>query len=184
VGNDAAPDDALFLVRRTLHVRPAVRDVDLRHADHLRNRRVRARQGRLELGDGGGRGERRRQGDSKGEGECAFRHGPSPSFARKGGFYFANGQGSSSRPSPRMTQRPPTLTAAPRTSTSMRLGRPISSPCSTTKGIPSGTRPREARYAPSGPAALPVAGSSSMSTPGKKARACATEPFSRVSRQY
>src|SRR5438552_10533952 len=78
----------------------------------------------------------------------------------------------SSHPPPMKTQRPPTRTAviaAPARSTSMSrmLGRPISNPCSTRMRVVDAacTSSWTTRYAPSGPWAEPVAGSSPMPRP-------------------
>src|SRR5262249_47143887 len=49
VGNESAPDHAVLFSSRTLDMRPAVDDLDLRDTDRLRNGAVRTRQGGLEL---------------------------------------------------------------------------------------------------------------------------------------
>jgi len=77
------------------------------------------------------------------------------------------------------TQGPAMVTAVPRTATSMRLGRPITTLCSTTSSAPS---PRVASSAPSAPAALPVAGSSGTPMVGPNMRAH-TEPGPDVQQQ-
>src|SRR5204862_5143312 len=78
----------------------------------------------------------------------------------------------SSKTTPIGTQRPPTRTAvmaAPARSTSMSrmLGRPISKPCSTRMRVVGAacTSSWTTTYAPSGPWAEPVAGSSPMPRP-------------------
>src|SRR5947208_988453 len=89
----------------------------------------------------------------------------------------------SSHPPPTATQRPPTRTAVTRpfalsTSMSRMLGRPISNPCSLrirAVGVPS-TRPCAIRYAPRGPCAEPVAGSSPTPMPAPNMRPCSCDP--------
>src|SRR5437899_489461 len=89
----------------------------------------------------------------------------------------------SSHPPPIGTQRPPTrtlVTRPPELSTSMSrmLGRPISKPCSLRiRTVPaSDTSPCATRYAPRGPWAAPVAGSSPMPRPSSNIRPCTCEP--------
>src|SRR5207253_5554815 len=89
----------------------------------------------------------------------------------------------SSHPPPIATQRPPTRTAviaAPARSTSMSrmLGRPISKPCSTRMHVVGAacTSSCATMYAPSGPCAEPVAGSSPMPRPCPNMRPGTCEP--------
>src|SRR5205823_8108045 len=89
----------------------------------------------------------------------------------------------SSHPPPTIVQCPPTCTLvirsrAPPTRTYKSDGRPISKPCSEMMRVPS-DRPCRTRYAPSGPFAEPVAGSSAMLSP--YIRPCTVDPGSTVS---
>src|SRR2546425_4040912 len=107
--------------------------------------------------------------------ELDFRPGRDPRSLRR------NDRGQGSRRFPRMrgTDWPPTRTTlgfppSVSTLTSMRLAWWISIPCSITN-VGAGSWPREARYAPHPPAALPVAGSS-IPRPGAKLRAWTAAP--------
>jgi hypothetical protein len=73
---------------------------------------------------------------------------------------------------------PESRTRSPVTSTRIRLGRPRRCPCSMRTGVPSGTRPERTRATASGPAAVPVAGSSAIPTVGLKKRVYASAPSS------
>ena len=80
-------------------------------------------------------------------------------------------------PSPTITASPPTRTSSrtpPRLESAMeiRLGRPIRTPCRLTsrEAVSDDTTLCWSRYAPSGPLAAPVAGSSGMPKPGANIR--------------
>ena len=79
-------------------------------------------------------------------------------------------------PSATTTPQPLNRTRSADAATRSRLGRPIAYPCSMITGVSGGTKPRATRLAVSGPAAVPVAGSSQSPTVGLKNRAYATAP--------
>jgi hypothetical protein len=74
-------------------------------------------------------------------------------------------------PSATITHAPVMVTRSPRMPISIRLGRPVRWACSITMVEPSTIRPWVTRWLASGPAAVPVAGSSEMPTVGLKKRA-------------